>query len=302
MITTPAPRQKDHMTTIRKAGAYTAALILAIVGVFAGASAAYATDGVATKITITNTPDDGCPPGTTPWARDTFTRTTVLQHKGGTTWDVQITDDGTFTTQPGAKTPGDGALTITGGVTGKLHGTGHYTVTGTPKTEAEIKALGGWNNAAYACKPDVPAERQTGAWAKRFFTDGATSTGIEGWTWKYWTGCEKRTESTGGAEGNITGKTCPAPSHSWSKSPSASPSASKSASPSASVSASRSASAGATAGATPTVTTTPVADTGSLPVTGPGVGIIVATGLILVGGGGMLTVAARRRRTNFTAE
>jgi hypothetical protein len=303
-----------HRKILTVLGGLTAAAGLAL----AVASPALADDPLIEQTTkIISSPDDGCPP----WARDTFTRTTTVVN-GATegTYTVTIVDDGTFTTQDGAKTPGDASLTITGDVTGHLHGTGYYTVTGTPLTPSQVQALTTTlDNSSDACKADVSPEKTTSAWAKRYFGEGATSTGILGWTWTYSTACEFRTENEQGATGNILGKTCPAssappttvvPTCTYvSPTPTStytSPTPTTTVTPTSTY---------VSPAATPTVTVTPiathpatpsavpVADTGSLPVTGPGVGIMASAGtaMVLLGAGAI--VWTRRKRTpDFTAE
>lgn len=293
-----------------------AAGVLAAVGVIAvGAHPADATttDVVAINTaTIGNTPDDGCPA----WARDTFQRKTVIRTTDAPgAYLIHIDDWGTFTTQAGAKTPGDATADIIGGATGHITGEGEFRVIGTPKTVAEIQAMGGFDNSAYACKgggsTPVPADRTTGQWPLRFFAPGATVDTITNWKWIYHRPCEDRIEQVSGAVGNITGKVCPPtpkPSTSASKSaspkpsgsvtsPAASPTATKTAPPYTSPTAT-------TPGVTPAVSLTPAAVTGgSLPVTGPAVAVLIAIGLVAVAGGGALLWRNRRREaTDFTAE
>jgi hypothetical protein len=165
--------------------------------------------------TIKNTPDDGCPP----WARDTFTRTTTIFEKKDGTYKVSIADVGTFVTQPGAASPDDPGIVIANKVRGSIEGVGWFHVTGElrPLGEGRLLPPDGkeLNFGSYACKADVPAEKTTGKWALRFFKDGAQSSGIQNWKWKYTTHCgdkvsEKRVESfrKDGTHGNITGKLC----------------------------------------------------------------------------------------------
>ena len=270
----------------RLAATFGAVLALALLGTPANATSP---THVTSTASIVSTPDDGCPA----WARDTFTRTTkitdaepevkaadVEAENHPHAYLVAITDDGTFVTKPGADSPGDAAVKIGTQVTGTLHGVGDFTVTGWLLHPDQLAALSGktYDNAGYACKADVPAERTTGAWPLKFFKPGAKSSGIEHWTWTYATKCgdkasEQRTETTEGATGNITGKTCP--------SPSPSPSASASKKP---------------ASPTPPAVV-------SLPVTGPG-----STGTLVAVGAGFLLVGAavvwmlRRRRVAFSAE
>jgi LPXTG-motif cell wall-anchored protein len=269
----------------------------------ATAAGATGTGAIVRKADIVNTPDDGC----NPWARGTFLRTVIISKSSTTgvgaeavsTWLVTLTDEGTFAAQANAATPGDPAKHLPAAITGDLHGEGHYVVTGQLKTDHVGQTVPTYDNSAYACKADVPANLQTGTWPLRYFKDGATTTGIKGWTWTYTTKCEKRTETESGAQGNIT-KVCPAPPTSTT----ATPAATATVTPTA------------TATVTPTQPVTPgpttpaahptqtlVAQTGSLPVTGPG-DVIWTAGiggaLVVAGAGGILL--SRRKRERFTTE
>lgn len=253
---------------------------LALIGVIAFFAVAlfgtptFATESpVTSKATVKNSPDDGCPV----WARDTFTRTTTITSLGEGKYKVAIKDEGTFVTQPGSKTPGDASKTIGAEVTGSINGTGEFTVTGTLLDSTALAALNGktYDNGSYDCKSDVPSAKTTGNWPLKFFAAGATTTGIDPWTWTYATACEKRVESSKAQpDGNITGKVCPSPS----------PSASSSKPP------------------TPKASTSPTV-AASLPVTGPGdTTLLVSIGAGLLGLGTVVVLATKRRRKAFTAE
>jgi hypothetical protein len=301
--------RKDTMTSWnpirRKAVGALMLAVAAFLGALALAGTAHATgsggSGGGHVTHIISSPDDGCPV----WARDTFDRTTKIEKMSEGVYKVTITDSGAFVTQAGAHTPGDASLTFATSFSGTLHGTGHYTVTGTPKTPTQVEALPTTlNNSAYACKADVPGDRTTGNWPKRYFADGATVTGIEGWVWKYDTWCEHRVETPSGAHGNIT-KACVQPSHSHeTKSPCPSGSVtSPAASPTTTAPQSPYTSPVGTGTPTAHTSTTPVASTGSLPVTGPGAGILAAIGGALVLGGATLVFMLRQRREPaFVAE
>lgn len=289
-------------TPIRTAVA--AAAVLAAVGLAvlvadpAGATTTH-TLPVTSTATVQNTPDDGC----APWARDTFTRTTVItaapvavedtseldaaKWQPGT-YTVTITDSGTFTAQPGAKTPGDAGKTFGAAVTGTLHGTGHYTITGFIDWSA-LAGLDGttYNNDGAACKADVPAGAATSTWPLKFFKTKPEpkATGILGWTWTYTTKCgagagstpnETRTENEQGAVGNITGKPCPSV-------PPTSPAASTA--PSASVS-------------MPPIIGQPAQP--SLPVTGSRAMLVAGIGAFFVAAGAAGIIVGRRRRRDVT--
>lgn len=194
------------------------AAVLTVVGLMVAGlltAPAGAAETVTSTTVIKNTPDDGTPP----WARDTLNRRTTITESGENTYKVVVTDQGTFKTarkQDAAKTPGDAGQTIKRRVTGDLNGTMTFTVTGKLKGKRGLAALQardgfGYNHRRFAAKADVPASRQSGKWALRYFRKGATI-GDFTWNWSYKTGCEQMTQSAeGGVTGNITGKKCPPP-------------------------------------------------------------------------------------------
>jgi LPXTG-motif cell wall-anchored protein len=245
------------------------------------ATSAHATDAVTLTATIKSTPDDGCPT----WARSTFTRTTTIAVVEGGKYKVTIKDEGTFVTQVAAKSPA-GAVDIAAAVTGTIVGSGEFTVAGVPLGAEALDALDGrtFDNSAYPCKADVPAERTTGKWPLQFFAEGAETSGIDPWTWVYKTGCEERTESsTAQAVGDITGKKCPEPTPTVTSEPTPT----------------------ATVGPEPSTSATSAAPGvgggGGLPVTGSSVPVVVAVAVALIAMGGVLFVVTRKRRTRYTA-
>lgn len=247
------------------------ALLLGALTVVPLGTAVHATETVTSKATVKNTPDDGCPA----WARDTFLRTTTITGPADGKYKISIKDEGTFTTEPGAKTPGDATKTIAAKVTGTISGTGEFTVTGTLLGSEALAALDGktYDNVSYDCKSDVPASKTTGQWPLKFFAAGATTTGIDPWKWTYTTACEKRTESSvDGAAGNITGKVCPSASPSVSAAPSVS-------NPAAS----------------------PSIGAASLPVTGSEPWRYAIAGVLVLAVGALFVLAGRRRRKQFQA-
>jgi len=286
------------------------ALLAALIGLgFLVTSPAQADAVHTSTVEITNTPDDGCPE---PWARDTFKRTTTITAGDvAGTYKVAIADEGTFTTQVGAASPGDSAVPISMAVTGDLQGDGEFTVTGALKDAVSLAILEvEYDNSEFDCKSDVPVERTTSKWPLRYFTD-ATLT-FDSWTWKYETACESRTESstgTAGGEGNnITGKVCSTPSADPTSTPSEIVSPTASASPSASNSPTQTPTPGpitpTTPGETPDATPTtepavPVGNSDDLPTTGgrfPWSMVFVSVALLSLGGA-LLTVAYRRHTT-----
>lgn len=183
-------------------------VVLGVLG-FAGAPALATTVPQPAPVTITDTPDDGCPGA---WARDTITRSTQIKKVEQGKYLVSIKDEGTFETQQGAKSPGDSTKTIFHKVQGNMKGTGDFMVTGTLKSSfSGLQAT--YVNTTYACKDDLPAERKTGNWWKQYFEDGATApAGIVNWNWHYATSCgEKRDENSNFAVGNILGYKCVTP-------------------------------------------------------------------------------------------
>jgi len=170
---------------------------------------------VSSTTTIKHTPDDGNPP----WARDSLNRVTTITKTGEGTYEAKVTDTGTFTTArkaDGAKTPGDASQTIKRRVTGDLNGVMTFEVTGTLKGERALAALQakddlGYNHKRFATKQDVPASRQSGKWAARYFKEGAQVT-LTSYEWKYTTPCESMTQdNVNKVQGNITGKKCAEP-------------------------------------------------------------------------------------------
>lgn len=186
------------------------ALVLTALGALAVPSAAQATAVVVSKATITSSPDDGCP---SPWARDTYARTTTITPAGEGTYTVTIGDEGTFTTIAGAPSPGSPGTKIRAKVTGTLVGSGQFTVTGRLLGENALAELNGKNHqhGMYQDKCALPPAKTTGQWPLQFFEPEAKTSGINPWRWQYKTACETRTESsTADPDGNIVGRTCAA--------------------------------------------------------------------------------------------
>lgn len=234
----------------------------AAVGVLAAllvASPALATeDPIVNTVHVISTPDDGDPA----WARDTFDRTTTITGSGED-WLVEIVDEGTFTT---------------GDVTGVFSGHATWLATG-GSPNADIPAtFDAIDRSGEATKGDF-----TSQWWTRFFGEGSTSTGIEGWEWTYsrCSGDAKvtRTENESGVNdvtyADLKSAVCPKAT------PSATPSAT----------------AAPTNPATgePTGAAAAGGEGPSLPVTGAGVTTIAVVGVALVAAG-VLLVARRRRR------
>lgn len=155
---------------------------------------AYARTGASTtcKASFTAHPENSSPP----WALDTFTRTTRIKPAGDGKWAVHIVDRGHFTTIPGVKS--DSGDTIQNKVTGTFRGSGDYTVTSTTGPACVSgESYNGTNDPA------------TSDWPKHYFAAGATTTGIDPWSWLYRTCREYMVEdSVKGTVGHIAGKAC----------------------------------------------------------------------------------------------
>lgn len=168
-------------------------------------SAQASTAPVTSTATIKSAPDDGTPP----WARDSFTRSTVIRPNGDGTYDATVTDDGTFVTgKAGTAAPTGG--TITRRVRGHLHGSMSFTVSGDLLPASRLAKLNGrsMGYAQYATKAEIPASKRTGTWPARYFKPGA-AVHLDAWHWAYATGCETyEQDSSGAVSSNITGKVC----------------------------------------------------------------------------------------------
>lgn len=160
---------------------------------------------------VVSAPDDGCP---TPWARDTFTRTTTLNDNGDGKTKVLVSDSGSFTTNKGQTAPMGGGG-IANKVTGLFVGSFDFLVDGAIKSTLPTSG----RTISYSnvlCKPsnggtdpNSPALPTTGNWWNQYFNAGATTTGIDHWEWTYSTTCELLTETYDTAPiGNIFGLNC----------------------------------------------------------------------------------------------
>lgn len=161
-----------------------AALLLA-----APAATAQDTEACTTYTTeVVGRPDSGSHGN---WATDTFTRTTVVCDNGDGTYTLTITDDGAFTSLPGALSPGAGVL-LPAPFTGEF--TGGATVTVTSAT------------APHTPPTTSPGDKSTSEWASLLF-DGNNGT-ISNWGWTYSTPCETWVNAETGNSGDVTGEEC----------------------------------------------------------------------------------------------
>jgi hypothetical protein len=136
------------------------------------------------------------------WALDTFARATTITQLPEGKWSVHIKDSGRFTSVPGKPSDGDNSVLIANKVTGRLHGSGSYTVLSEKSPSCSPAEHYNGTNAP-----------TTGQWPLHYFAGGGASTsGIDPWHWDYRTRCEHMVEDSGaGTTGNITGKVCPTP-------------------------------------------------------------------------------------------
>lgn len=261
------------------------ALAFGLLAVLALAAPAQAVVG-STTVNVVGSPDDTVDGA--PWARDTFSRvTSVSAIEGG--YVVSIWDTGTF------KTPA--------GVTGKLDGSGTWTITGgTAKPSADYPS-GTIDRSGVALKDSF-----TGDWWKRFVDGGEVKTFT--WEWTYKSQCWKasyrqtRTESSAtGVTGAYPTKVCPdkptTPPTTAATTVPTTPPTTVPASSDPAVGGSSSSPAGGAGG----FTSMPVDGSGSggLPVTGAPAGLLVAGAALIIGTGVLLTALVRRRKVKFAA-
>ena len=284
----------------RRVAGLVAVAVAAVAGAFMAAAAANATESAApdcrTVVShLVDRPDGGHGTPAT-WALDTMTRTVKVCHTPEAapmqaqtqtfpwTYTATLVDDGTFVTQGGPAGSPNNGVALTGGVHGTVHGDAAF---------AKFTAghhWAHWNGPALDDKTfHGSAPSGISDWIKNLWSDGFGGTKIVDYRWAYRTCSESWVDSSavgngdGTADGphgagDITGKPCASPS------------------PSASASVKPSVPASATPVHTASATPTP-----GLPVTGPGTGVLVGTGLALLLGGGVLVVVLRRRRVRFTA-
>lgn len=263
------------------------ALVLGTIGAAAVASPAAATleNCKTVKARITDKPESPA------WALDTYTRTVKVCKSGVGSYHAVVTDDGSFVTIAGAKSPGTKGVELPGGVTGSFKGGFTADFEAAPNfasftwSNGEVKDFKG---------TDAPA---TPTFVKSLFGEEFKGSSInDNWKWIYKTCSEtwvNATEAVGGNKGDVTGKPCPSPEPTTS--PTVAPTASPTAVPTS------------PGTEVPSPTAAPGAgggeadDEGSLPVTGAGVIGMGALALVLIGGGAALYVVTRRRRVRFTA-
>lgn len=216
--------KSDLKITTRNRGILAGLVAVAIAGSGAAAFAATSSSPSAsvTAVTrVTDRPDSGH--GGT-WAFDSFKRTLTVRldspqpasgvPAGDLAYTAAITDQGEFSTVPGALAPSQAVpgVKVTHGVTGELNGTYAYTVYApaadslagiVPQAEddnfaAPVNTTGNWPSLAFAT------------------TAGVVSSG-GAYNWTYATACETWTDSSGNGDGNlagdgnVTGRICPVP-------------------------------------------------------------------------------------------
>jgi hypothetical protein len=205
MITTKGSYMKRKLLSLLGAVALTAGLITI------GATPAQALPTWQVNQAIISSPDDG----STPWARDSFTRKTTIKQTGTGTYRLDVTDTGTFKTGTAGPHLGgsNGGDIVNPDVVGTFSGNLHFNVTGTLLNSAALAALQtSYDYTGVADKNSVPADLPTtGTWYKHFFS-ATTTADFFGWTWTYQTPCEKMIQSEAdGVDGNVVGYNCVTP-------------------------------------------------------------------------------------------
>lgn len=145
------------------------------------------------------------------WANDAWDRTSTITASGDGTYTVKLSGTGDFTTIADAGSPsGATGVQVGNEVTGKFSESLTATVTGTPKTNAQLDRIDGNSyddagGAAYS----------TSAWIKHLFKSASNPTvTTESYRYEYVRPCESWVDSSGNNDGrgesagNITGKTC----------------------------------------------------------------------------------------------
>jgi hypothetical protein len=147
-----------------------------------------------------------------PWARLSYDRSVrISRATAANTWNVTLTDRGTFSTIPGKQSPGAG-VAITRTQAGRIEGVFKYTVlsTGDPSGRRVRSGynfrcnVNGTGDRAQDC-PGMPAA--TNAWPGLYFGSGATVT-PGSWRWVFTTCKERWTNGSAGDTGDITGRPC----------------------------------------------------------------------------------------------
>jgi hypothetical protein len=169
---------------------------------------------------VTNRPDSGN--GGT-WAYDNFNRTLDIKvaasqagvGAGNTRYTATVVDKGSFSAVQGALTPNQAVAgaKVAHAVKGEFAGGIAYTVIA-PTTDTLTGTVPAAENDHFT-GPAVT----TGNWAKQAFASQAlvTVSGGTNWAWSYSTACERWTDSSVNADGNlaadgnITGKLCVSP-------------------------------------------------------------------------------------------
>jgi hypothetical protein len=154
------------------------------------------------------------------WAKLNTKRTVKILKVPGSTnkYVVTLTDDGTLTTIPGKKSPGNSAITLQRAVTGTFEGSFTFDVTSNTGPVAPAHSyynymcnVNGSGDRSTDC-PGMPAE--TSAWPKVYFGGNATVMGRNSsWHWTYQAkDCSGHTEvwttQASGDHGNILAKAC----------------------------------------------------------------------------------------------
>jgi hypothetical protein len=169
-------------------------LTLVGAGVLGGTAYAGATppscDGPVGEFTteVLDRPDSGL--GGT-WAKDTFTRTTVVYRNADCTYGITLRDEGTFTTLANAPSPG-GTATLGASFTGTFTGGAQITViSDVPPVDPPATSDGTVSSSQ---------------WAMLLFPDNPGK--LNEWGWTYTTPCETWLNAHDGNQGDVTGKVC----------------------------------------------------------------------------------------------
>lgn len=206
----PPPIHTGKATSLKISKAIGATAALGLLAAGFVAAPAQAADVQSVTTTVKNHADDGHG-SPSHWADDTWTRkSTITPGDTDGTYTVHLTGTGSFTTVKDAGAPNGSGTTVGAAVTGDFAEDLTATVTGTPKSAAQLARIDGntyddANGVTYT----------TTEWIKHLFTSASTPTiGNETYRYEYTRPCESWVDADdnndGQAEdaGNITGKDC----------------------------------------------------------------------------------------------
>jgi len=177
------------------------------------APASYVSD----PVRISHAQDDGTAGKV--WANMEFDRTVTAERQDDDTYQVTMTDDGSFIPLHGAPSPREGVAIADTATKGTVHGTYAFTVTGADGTVTDApygpaldEKCDSPAGAARHCDNRVSNEE----WVKAYFTGDDVQVTPGDWAWTYKTACETwvdnvRTQGKSAEDGDITGAKCDVP-------------------------------------------------------------------------------------------